>query len=122
MTKTQAREHQQGGLDPQSSPSQADPGRNPHEQDTRVPFKTIQLTKTKSHNLTREGSEITPGRSYLNHPGARGLHPTGALVRTLWRIKIPSERFYPNHLRLGGYYQGPNTGVPNEVGLITIKR
>ena len=32
-----------------------------------------------------------------NHPGARGLHPSGALARTLWRIEIPSGRFYSNH-------------------------
>ena len=40
----------------------------------------------------------TPGRFYPNHPGAQRLHLTGALARTLWRIKIPPGRFCPNHL------------------------
>ena len=33
--------------------------------------------------------EIHPRRFYPNHPGARGLHPSGALVRTLWQVKSP---------------------------------
>ena len=36
--------------------------------------------------------------------GARGLHPTGALARTLWRIETPLERFYPNHPRARGLH------------------
>ena len=44
-------------------------------------LKTIQLIKTESHSLTREGSKITPADSARI---TRGLHPTGALARTLW--------------------------------------
>ena len=49
-----------------------------------------------------EGPILPPGRFYSNHPGARGLHPLGALARTLSRIdsdeiKTPPGRFYSNH-------------------------
>ena len=50
--------------------------------------------------------EIPPERFYLNHPGARGLHPTGALVCTLFQIKIPSGRFYLNHPGARGLLSG----------------
>ena len=30
--------------------------------------------------------EIPPGQFCPNHLGARGLHPSSALARTLWRI------------------------------------
>ena len=45
--------------------------------------------------------EIPPGRF-----GARGLHPSGALARTLWPVKSPLERFYPNHPGARGLLSG----------------
>ena len=60
---------------------------NPHERDTKVSFKLFSCQITKSHSHTHEESEIPPGQFYLNHLGARGLHPTGVLMRTLWRIE-----------------------------------
>ena len=60
------------------------PWTNPREQDTRVPFKRSSCQNTKFHSHTHEGSELPPGQFYLNHPGARGLHPLGALAHTLW--------------------------------------
>ena len=53
--------------------------------------------------------ESPPGRFFLNHPGAQGLHPTGALTRTLWRInfnkiKTPPGQFYSNHLGARGLH------------------
>ena len=93
---------------------------NPREWDTRVPFKLSSCQNTKSHSHTCEGSEIPPERFYPNHLGARGLHPSGALARTLWRIKTPLDDFVQITRGLGGYCRGPNTGVP-KAELITIK-
>ena len=77
---------------------------NPREWDTRVPFKLSSYQNTKSHSHTCEGSELPPGRFYTNHLGARGLHLTGALVRTLWQIETPPGQFYPNHLGAQGLH------------------
>ena len=50
--------------------------------------------------------KIPPGRFCPNHPGARGLHPSGALARTLWQVKTPPERFCPNHPVARGILSG----------------
>ena len=50
--------------------------------------------------------KIPPRRFYLNHPGARGLRPLGVLARTLWQVKSPLERFYPNHPGARGLLSG----------------
>ena len=72
--------------------------------------------------LPTKGPIQAPGRLYSNHPGARGLHPSGALVRTLWQIKSPPDDSVRITWGLKGYCRGPNTRVPNEVELITIER
>ena len=66
--------------------------------------------------------EIPPGRFYPNHLEARGLHPSGALACTLWQVKSSPGDSIRITRGLGGYCRGPNTGVPNEVELITIER
>ena len=43
----------------------------------------------------------------------QGLHPTSALVRTLWRIKIPPGQFYPNHIGLEGYTRWVRSRAPS---------
>ena len=61
---------------------------------------------------------LPPGRFYSNHPGTWGLHPLGALTRTLWRtnsdeIETPPGRFYPNHPGLGGYTHRVRSRAPS---------
>ena len=56
----------------------------------------------------------------------RELHPSGVLARTLWRINSGKPKHPPgDSVRitrgLGVYCRGLNTGVPNEVELITIE-
>ena len=77
----------------------------------------------RSRAPSRE-SKYPPGRFYLNHRRARGLHPMGALARTLWRIKIPLDdsirftrglRGYTRRVRLlpGTKYWGTQRGGAN---------
>ena len=56
--------------------------------------------------LPAEGPILSPGRFYPNHPGTRGLHPPGALARTLWQIDFDTTpgRFYSNHLGARGLH------------------
>ena len=81
-----------------------------------------------SFSLTREGSDTTPRRFYPNYLEARGLHPTGALARTLWQNDSDEIEKHPLGgsiritWRLGGYCRGPNTRVPQKVEPITIER
>ena len=100
----------------------------PHEQDATIPSEKHPVDKKLSHSaLPAKGPIQPPGRLYSNHLGARGLHPSGALARTLWQSdndeieNTPPGDSIRIARRLGGYCRGPNTGVPNEVGLITIE-
>ena len=106
---------------------------NPHEWDTRVPFKLYSCQKSNLTVIPVKGPNYPPGdsiritrglhptgalvrtlwriaiplgRLYLNHPGAQGLHPSGALMRTLWQVKIPLRRLYLNHPRARGLLSG----------------
>ena len=148
VAKTQAHEPQ-GSLDPRSSLNQAKPGRILAN---GIPGFPLSYPIVKTPNLTAipvKGLNYPPGDSIQN---TRGLHPTGALARTLWRIETPpgdsiritwglrgytrrvhsrapsGESKHPpgDSIRitrgLGGYCRGPNTGVPKEEELITIKR
>ena len=42
----------------------------------------------------------------LNYLRARELHPSGALMRTLWQVKSSPGRFYLNHMGARGLLSG----------------
>ena len=120
MAKTQAHECHKY-LDPRLSLSQADscqiptngiPGLQSNYPVIKTPNLTAIPTKDPNYPLG-DSIRITRGS---------GLHPSGALARTLWQVKTPPGDSIRITRGLGGYCRGPNTMVPNEVELITIER
>ena len=150
-TKTQAHEPQ-GSLDPRSSINRVDPGRIPTNEISGFPLnypvvKTPNLTAIPTNGPNYPPSDsirITRGlggytrRVRSRAPSGESKYPPGdsaPITRGLGgythrvHSRAPSTKSkYPpgNSIQitrvLGGYCRGPNTGVPNEVELITIKR
>ena len=89
---------------------------------TAIPTKGPNYPLGDSIQITRGLGGYAPKRFYLNHPGARGLHPLSVLTRTLWQVKSPPGDSIQITRGLRGYCRGPNTRVPKEVELITIKQ
>ena len=60
--------------------------------------------KPKSYGLTRGGPNT-------NHPRARGLHPPGALARTLWKVNSDEIEKNPPRAILPESPEGSGTTV-----------
>ena len=112
-TRTQVHEHQ-WRLDPQSSPSQTDPGRNPRERDTRVPLKNYPVDKNQiSQPYPRRVQNYPPGDSARITRGLGGYTRWVRSHAPSGELKYPPSDSAQITRGLGGYTHWVRSRAPS---------